>query len=161
MKKNPEKIVISVSFEKPPKEEISLIAFLFGRKGKLLYQAPVINNSVELSNPGLDVRELRVFIAPASDKSIQQVTSIAGLQRFKPYEPILTTNADGRVSILPIPSVISRFWPICHCRVECATYSSRLKSSTSMSWTPSPGSSFRRGPTFLRRIFSWTLRRVA
>ncbi len=116
MKKNLEKIVIPVSFEKPPKEEIPLMAFLFGRKGKLLQQAPVAGNSVELSNPGLDLRELRLFIAPASDKSIQQVSSIAGLQPFKPYEPVLALK-EGKISTLAIPSIIARFWPHCHCRV--------------------------------------------
>ena len=122
------KIAIPISFETPPEKEISLIGFLFNCRGILLQSQLVINNLLEfdlerenelqfssqqITNPG----DLRVFIAPASDKSIQKVTSIDELENFKPYEPILNVNADGNFNILPIPSVISKFWPFCICRV--------------------------------------------
>ena len=117
MKRNPEKIALPVTFEKAPKEEIPLIAFLFGPKGKLISTAPVRDNRAELNSAGLDTRQLRLFIAPAYNNSIQQVTTIQGLSQYKPYEAVLSSNADGTLKILPIPVNIARFWPLCQCRV--------------------------------------------
>src|SRR5450631_2469637 len=119
MKINAEKIVVPVHFERPPKEEISLVAFLFARNGTLIQQSQVVNNSAEFKNSGHDTRDLRVFIAPASDKQILQVNSIAGLERYKAYEPVLSAsrNVDGRLEIAAIPAILSKYWLFCRCRV--------------------------------------------
>ncbi len=127
MNKKISNLSLQVSFEQPPKEEISLVGFLFYCNGILLQQQPVRNNLLEFAltdyakdsrqNLNLDPKQLRVFIAPASNKNIQNVSSIKELESYKPYEPILNTNADGNISILPIPSIISQFWPFCTCRV--------------------------------------------
>ena len=122
------KIAIPISFETSPEKEISLIGFLFNCRGILLQSQLVINNLLEfdlerekdqrlplqqLKNPG----DLRVFIAPASNQKIQNITSIDEMESFKPYEPILNIDAEGNFNILPIPSAISKFWPLCNCRV--------------------------------------------
>ncbi len=127
MNKKISNLSLQVSFEQPPKQEIALVGFLFYCNGILLQQQPVRNNLLEFAladyakdsrqNLNLDPKQLRVFIAPASDKNIQNVASIKELESYKPYEPILNTNADGNISILPIPSIISQFWPFCTCRV--------------------------------------------
>ncbi len=65
----------------------------------------------------INSQDLRLFIAPATDKNIQNVQSLDELEQYKPYEPILQTNADGNFSILPIPGLLSKFWPFCSCRV--------------------------------------------
>jgi len=140
MAKDVKKISLNVSFEEKPTEQISLIGFLFFCNGRLLQQQPVRDNLLEFdltqtTDTGkppvrnadgtaaptaprpIDSRELRLFIAPATNKNIQNVTSMEELEQYKPYEPILQTNADGNFSILPIPSLVSKFWPFCSCRV--------------------------------------------
>ncbi|MBO9617779.1 MAG: hypothetical protein J7539_01980 [Niabella sp.] len=126
------KISVTVNFEQPPKEAISLIGFLFNCNGLLLRQQPVYENLLEFdlyNTPSfaaaemehqftpIDSRELRLFIAPGTDQNITKVTSIEALEPFKPYEAILNVENDASVSILPIPSFVSRFWPLCSCRV--------------------------------------------
>lgn len=128
MAKELKRLSLNLSFEEKPAEEISLIGFLFYCNGRYLQQQPVVNNVLEFSlsdmSAGsktvprpLDIRELQVFIAPATDKNIQNVRSIEELEQYKPYSPVLQANADGVVNILPIPSLISKFWPFCYCRV--------------------------------------------
>lgn len=119
------KLSFQVNFESPPKEEISLVGFLFYCNGRFLQQQPVRNNLLEFNlkeqvtaaKQQINAGELRVFIAPASGKNIQRVTSMEELESYKPYEPILQTDVEGNFHILPIPSNISRFWPFCNCRV--------------------------------------------
>lgn len=119
------KLSFQVSFEKPPQQEISLVGFLFYCNGIFIQRQPVLKNVLEFNVESLAAKgkapvnasELRVFIAPASDESIQQVGSIEELESYKPYEPVLNLDAKGNLSILPIPSAISRFWPFCNCRV--------------------------------------------
>ncbi len=117
-----------VSFEQPPKEEVLMAGFLFYCNGKFLQQQFVKNNTLQfdLSNfrsekdnaaRNINSRELRLFIVPVSDKKIHNISSIEALEKFKPYEPVLKRNADGALSILPIPGNISAFWPRCSCRV--------------------------------------------
>ena len=119
------KLSLQVSFEKPPQQEISLVGFLFYCNGIFIQRQPVENNmltfnlkdtTVKAGTP-FNTRELRVFIAPATDQSIQHVSSIEELDAFKPYEPVLSADAKGNLSVLPIPSAISQFWPFCNCRV--------------------------------------------
>ncbi|HWK02122.1 MAG TPA: hypothetical protein VNS58_00725 [Puia sp.] len=134
MAKDLKKISLTLSFEEKPTEEISLIGFLFYCNGIYLQQALVRDSRLEfnladMTTAGaanaattgtprsLDIRQLQVFIAPATDKNIQNVRSVEELEQYKPYSPILQTNADGTISILPIPSLISKFWPFCTCRV--------------------------------------------
>jgi len=123
------KISIPISFETPPEKEISIIGFLFNCRGILLQSQLIKNNLLEFdlskeNNKQLQPKqknispgELRVFIAPATDPNIQNVASIEELENYKPYEPILNVGKDNKLSILPIPSAISQFWPFCNCRV--------------------------------------------
>ena len=128
MAKDVKRISLTLSFEEKPTEDISLIGFLFYCNGRYLQQQPVRDNVLEFNLAdmttgsvnaprSLDIRQLQVFIAPATDKSIQEVRSVEELEAYKPYSPVLQTNAAGNISILPIPALISRFWPFCSCRV--------------------------------------------
>ncbi|MEP7110102.1 MAG: hypothetical protein ABI760_19055 [Ferruginibacter sp.] len=120
-----EKIIIPVSFEQPPKEETLLIGFLFDCYGRFLQHQFVRKDLLEFNFTDVkdsparqtDARQLRLFIAPASDEKIQKVTSIEELENFKPYEPILKADAQGNFNTLPIPSIVSQFWLFCKCRV--------------------------------------------
>jgi hypothetical protein len=117
MKNNFDQLTFKVSYEQHPKEEISLIGFLFLCDGLLLDKQFVREGVLEFKNANYQTSELRLFIAPAMDKKIEKVSSIEELAAYKPYEPVLRSEAEGRISILPIPANISIFWPLCFCRV--------------------------------------------
>ncbi|MFA6531163.1 MAG: hypothetical protein WCT31_05505, partial [Candidatus Micrarchaeia archaeon] len=117
MKKHSDQLIFSVSFEQPPKEAINLIGFLFNCKGLLLEKQLVREGVLKFKSHEVDTRELRLFIAPALDKSIEKITTMEALENFKPYEPVLQSTRKGILEILPIPSYISQFWPFCNCRV--------------------------------------------
>src|SRR5258708_12602991 len=98
MPKDIKRISLNVSFEQAPKEEIALIGFLFYCDGRYLQQAPVRDNLLEFNlaetttGPGnaprsLDIRQLQVFIAPATHKPLHDETSIKGLHPSKPSSP--------------------------------------------------------------------------
>ncbi|MEO6734588.1 MAG: hypothetical protein ABIN01_25430 [Ferruginibacter sp.] len=121
------RLVFPVSFEQAPSQDIPLIGYLFYCNGLFLQQQLVRDNVLQfdLSNVNkeagtlqADTSEFRLFIAPLTDKKMQAITSIEELEKYKPYEPVLTNrNADGRFDILPIPVNISMYWPFCNCRV--------------------------------------------
>src|SRR5215831_10346510 len=112
MKRNSEQLVFKLSYEQPPKEEIQLAGFLFNCYGILLEWQYAHENVLEFKNPGIEPSGLRLFIAPAMDKSIEKITSIEALEVFKPYEPVLrSATLEGNLEILPVPSYISKFWP--------------------------------------------------
>ncbi|HRP33815.1 MAG TPA: hypothetical protein PKV73_18085 [Agriterribacter sp.] len=126
------KLSLAVEYDQKPTQELSLIGFLFYCNGLLLQRQFVKDNRLEFNlaegnisthvssdalSKSYDSKELRVFIAPASEKKIQKVTTIEELESYKPYEAILNADATGNISILPIPVAISMFWPFCNCRV--------------------------------------------
>ncbi|MEO6233501.1 MAG: hypothetical protein ABJB11_06040 [Ferruginibacter sp.] len=131
-----QKFSIPVSYELQPNADIRLAGFLFTCFGRLLQYQFVRNNALEFdlsNNPktngpvrgtkddtiavDYDAKELRLFIAPVTDGKIQQIKTIDDLDDFKPYEPVLRVNSDGVFDTLPIPGIISQFWPHCNCRV--------------------------------------------
>lgn len=123
------RLSLDVQFEQKPQQDIPLIGFLFYCNGLLLQKALVRDNRLEFALPdgkskassfadSYDSGELRVFIAPASDKKVQQVQTIEELENYKPYEAILSAGPEGAFSILPIPEFVAQFWPFCNCRVK-------------------------------------------
>lgn len=131
MAKNPEdfnrKFKIYVDFEQPPEIELPLIGFLFNCRGILLQWQYVKDNILEFNleklppesrQRKLDPEQLKLFIAPASDKKITHITTTQELQNYKAYEPILRLNDNNVLDILPIPGSLSRFWIKCKCRVS-------------------------------------------
>lgn len=117
MEKTPSIISLPVRFETPPEKDIPLSAFLFHRNGSFIQEAPVTKEQAEFKNPGADPRELRVFVAPAREQGAPPPTRPEDLEPLKPYEAILSREARGALTILPIPSAISRWWLRCSCRV--------------------------------------------
>ncbi|MDB5201874.1 MAG: hypothetical protein JWQ27_1283 [Ferruginibacter sp.] len=123
------KLAFEVNFEQPLKEDLVLAGFLFHCNGYLLQQQLVRKNVLEfdLSNfthkeketeqRSLDSKQLRVLIAPVTEKIMKGIRTLEDLEKLKPYEPVLRKNSDGMFSILPIPIQISQHWPRCHCRV--------------------------------------------
>lgn len=130
MAKNPEYpriFKIRVDFEQPPQMELPLIGFLFNCRGILLQRQYVKNNILEFNldkmshgNRALkiDPEQLRLFIAPVSDKKIASISTSQELQSYKAYEPILRLNDKNLLEILPIPERLSIFWLKCKCRVS-------------------------------------------
>lgn len=118
MEKGTQKLSIPVNFETKPQEETPLAAFLFTRDGKLVGKSLIQKGMVEFEPQKKNLSELRLFIAPAEDKNIEQVTSIADLERFKPYEPLLSLDARGTLTLLPIPDYLSKLWHRRMCRIR-------------------------------------------
>lgn len=118
MAKESEKIIIPVSFENKPQEEIQLTAFVFSRSGKLLDKKPVQKETLELQTFNKNPRELRIFITPSNDKRIDKISSVGDLERFRPYEAVLNTDARGVLSVLPIPDYLTKYWKWRSCRIK-------------------------------------------
>lgn len=112
------KLILPVSFETKPEEDIPLLAFIFNRSGKLIEKTAVQKNSVELDTGGLNPKELRVFIAPSADKRIDDINTMSELKKFKPYEALLNFDAEGAVKILPIPTYLIKLWNLRICRIR-------------------------------------------
>ncbi len=131
MAKNPDypnrNFKIKVDFEQPPERDFPLIGFLFHCRGKLLQWQYVKDNILEFNLEKLpkenremkiNPEQLRLFIAPASDKKITRINTAEQLQSYKAYEALIKMDANQGFSILPIPEVLSRFWLWCKCRVS-------------------------------------------
>jgi len=118
---------LDVRFEQEPQLEIPLMGFLFHCSGLLLQRSMVKEGRLEfnlqraetepLRQTGFDTSELRVFITPVSGKKLEQVSVLDELEAYKPYEAVLNSDRQGNITILPIPSFITQFWPVCNCRV--------------------------------------------
>ncbi len=117
---------VKVSFEQQPDKEIALAGFLFLCNGQFLQRQAVRDNMLQFNfaktetadfASTFDSNELRLFIVPITDLKLEKITVMEDLESYKPYEPILSANANGEVSILPLPVNITRFWPFCNCRV--------------------------------------------
>ena len=122
------KLSLAVNYEQPPEKELSVFGFLFFCNGLLLQTKQVRNSLLEFdlskaaaaraNRTGIGAEELRLFLAPATDKQAQRIRTITDLETMQPYEAMLNSRAsEGQVSILPVPAVISRFWLVCRCRV--------------------------------------------
>ncbi|MBZ4188695.1 hypothetical protein [Niabella beijingensis] len=123
------KLSLAVNYEQPPEKELSVFGFLFYCNGLLLQVQPVRNNLLEFDlNKAAALRadqsafranELRVFLAAGADKEVQKIRAIADLEPLQPYEAILNSGTEKEpFSILPVPAAVSRFWPVCQCRVR-------------------------------------------
>src|SRR5690349_18250131 len=109
-KSSPRRIILPVSFEKAPKIETPLTAFVFSRSGELLQTIPVEKNTATISTDVEKVSELRIFIAPEFKERPLKVATIADLEKYRAYEPVLQTDSKGNLTILPIPESLIRLW---------------------------------------------------
>jgi hypothetical protein len=116
------KLSIPVSFESKPQENIPLKAFLFNRKGELLESVAISGDKADFKTPITSTRDTRVLIVPAGDERVETATTIADLQRFKPYEPVLNTDLKGNIKAFPIPNNLLKLWKIRFCRVRGNVY---------------------------------------
>ncbi len=132
---NLKRLSLKVEYEQPLNEAIALTGFLFNCNGRLLQSQAVTegtlnfnladNNSVSESTVTaaeniksfLSAKQLRLFIAPTPAQNVKSITSMEELDNLKPYEPVLNADREGKISILPLPNIITQFWPFCRCRV--------------------------------------------
>lgn len=122
MAKEQLKLSIPVSFESKPQENIPLKAFLFNRKGELMESVAVTGDKADFKMAARGIRDTRVFIVPAGDERLETATTIADLQRFKPYEPVLNLDPKGNLKVLPIPANLLKLWKLRFCRVRGNVY---------------------------------------
>jgi hypothetical protein len=117
-KSSPRRIVLPVSFEKPPKMDTPLTAFVFSRSGELLQTIPVEKNTLSFTTDVEKLAELRVFIAPEFKERPLNVATIDDLQKYRAYEPVWQTDAKGNPSIMPIPDSLIKLWCFKVCRLR-------------------------------------------
>ncbi len=113
---------VQLCYEQQPQEKIGLIGFIFNCRGLLLQKQFAKDNQLMFDLKGnqsiTSLDQLRLFIAPATDKRILAVTNLQELESYKAYEPIMSSIVNGEVAISPIPSVLSLYWFYCKCRVK-------------------------------------------
>ena len=118
---------VRVEFERPQEREIPLMGFLFNCRGQLLQTQYVKDEFLEfdLERPAttrnqknVNLDQLRLFIVPASDKNVVNVTNLEELEKYKAYEPILQRDDEQNLRISPIPGELSQFWFFCRCQVS-------------------------------------------
>lgn len=113
---------VQLTYEQQPQVAIDLVGFLFDCGGRLLQQRFADDNEFNFdlkeykNHPTFD--QLRLFVAPVTDKRILAVSNVDELENYKAYEPIMGSIADGQVAIQPIPEYLSQFWLYCKCRVK-------------------------------------------
>jgi hypothetical protein len=114
------KISIPVSFEKEPKEKIEMLAYLFDRSGKLISKAAIKNNSIDTElDDTINLREVRLVIAPDIKRRDPDIDHIDQLEKNKPYEASLKIDTKGKITILPVPERLLILWVIKkRCRVR-------------------------------------------
>lgn len=110
-------ISLPVVLQSKPAEDLSLLAFAFDRKGRLVEKAPVVKGKADFKQLDQPAREYRFLIAPQHEKT-ENADSLQVLLDLKAYEPVLEFDAKGNISILPVPDSYIRFWPIRKCRVK-------------------------------------------
>ncbi|MCH9660814.1 MAG: hypothetical protein K0U54_07870, partial [Bacteroidetes bacterium] len=113
---------VRLSYEQQPQADLPLVGFLFNCHGRLLQWQ--LADDMEMTfnlkeyKREIQVDQLRLFIAPASDKRILSVTNLQELENYKAYEPIMRSITDGEVTVQPIPEQLSIYWLFCKCRVK-------------------------------------------
>lgn len=112
------RITMPVSFEKAPKTETPLSAFVFSRNGQLLQTVPVTKDTASFDIEANKLQELRIFIAPNYKERPLQVGTIADLEKYRAYEPVLKFDTKGNLSILPIPESLIKLWCFRICRLR-------------------------------------------
>lgn len=106
-----------ISFESAPAEPIEVLAFLFTSKGELLQQVKVNSKGMaDFADPDIDIQDLQLFVVPNIDKAAERIKSLADLEKYRPYKPLLKWDKNKRFEILPIPNVLARFWKLRFCR---------------------------------------------
>jgi hypothetical protein len=118
MNKSFDNIVIPLGFETKPDEDISLVAFLFSRSGKLVEKTAVRGDSVQFKTSGVNPRLYKILLAPASDDRIASAQTLAELDRYKPYELVLDISREGVINPVKIPHDYSILWLFRSCRVR-------------------------------------------
>jgi len=112
------RITMPVSFEKAPKTETPLSAFVFSRSGELLQTVPVDKDAANFDIDTEKLSGLRVFIAPNYKERPLQVATIADLEKYKAYEPVLKFDSKGNLNILPVPENLIKLWCFRICRLR-------------------------------------------
>lgn len=118
MDKSFKNIIVPLTFETQPTEDIPLVAFLFSRTGKLLETTGVHGDAVEFKTLQTNPRLYKIYIAPAADKKIELVKSVAELEHFRPFEVVLDINREGIIRPVRIPNEFAKFWFFRSCRVR-------------------------------------------
>lgn len=117
-KRSESRIRFGVEFDGKPDGDIQLTAYAFDGRGTFLGAAPVRQGVAELGLRGEAAASARIFFGPQL-RDQEAKPTIEAMERIAAYEP--AWRFDPRLDIqklLPIPSDVYQFWPICSCRVR-------------------------------------------
>ncbi|WP_331345146.1 hypothetical protein [Cellvibrio sp. UBA7661] len=118
MKNTSKPILIPLRFSEKPAQDLSLVAFLFSRSGKLLEKTALRGDSIEFKTADNNPRLYKIFVAPADDKTIDGITGLPELERFNPFEVVLDVNREGIINPVLIPNEYPLLWLRRSCRVR-------------------------------------------
>lgn len=117
MEKNNKKIILPVSYDNKPKEDIKLLAFAFNQNNELIEQTAVKDDRAVFESLDKDLQHYRFLLAPLNDKTMRADT-VDELLKWKAFEPVIEFDPKGNISLLPIPDYYLNFWYIRKCRVK-------------------------------------------
>ncbi|MEO7310533.1 MAG: hypothetical protein ABIX01_09055 [Chitinophagaceae bacterium] len=111
----PTQITLPVNFESPVADPIKLYAYAFSRGGKLLDRQEVTAHKATFNDFGLPGSEVRFFIVPAGDPSVEKVRTIDDVLKFQPFEPSVNWEKNKLITAaIPIKFPTLWKWVICN-----------------------------------------------
>lgn len=108
---------VPISFQSAPAEALELYVFLFNRNGQLLQRVKVGTKGLaEFDDPGISPSEWQLLVVPNLDNTVERIKTMAELERYRPYKPVLKWNNNRKIEILPIPDLLAKWWKLRFCR---------------------------------------------
>ncbi len=107
-----------VQFEKPLQEPVNLSVILADAQGNIIQQSPVDEKGdASFDEAFLKRGNLQVVVLPDTDDSLEGVTHLQQLERFRPYISSIDWRDGNRPVIKPIPPIFTEYWLLRFCRV--------------------------------------------
>ncbi|HTG55797.1 MAG TPA: hypothetical protein VL943_05995, partial [Niabella sp.] len=107
-----------VQFEKPLQEPVNLSVILADAQGNIIQQSPVDEKGDASFDEALLKRgNLQVVVLPNTEDSLEGITHLQQLERFRPYISSIDWRDGNRPVIKPIPPVFTEYWLLRFCRV--------------------------------------------
>jgi len=117
-KRSESRVRFGVEFDGKPDGDIQLTAYAFDGRGTFLGAAPVRQGVAELGLRGEAAASARIFFGPQL-RDQEAKPTIEAMERIAAYEPAWRYDPGLDIQkLLPIPSDVYQFWPICRCRVR-------------------------------------------
>ena len=112
-------VKLNVGFDGQPTEELSLKAYVFNQKGKLIEAAPLKKTAANLKVSKSDLKHSRLFIAPESkNDNKEERLELADMAKRVAYEAQIPNLKSNQLKLTPIPKFNWENWCWLACRVR-------------------------------------------